>query len=647
MAPVMPWFIFFLVWCVAPSLTETPHNDTHLDVTEAEEWEDAAISLLNETSLAEGTALYPPNTERQHTPLYSTTADPGITTGNTRELPDQGDPLSTPADTQGTSKVSAVTRPPLLVKDSGLPVQSRAAALPSPITNVSSLCVCDLLVERCDVNCCCDPVCTASDFSVFSGCSVTVVTSNSRLCVQDSVLYSINSSSAIPQRVVQNVKIINPDVFCVQTANYQPAFSFITPDIATQNNFDSLLKEFGGLSFNTAINTANSVGSTAARTASRYTYGAAILTPDSFFKLPASLGTNTCTDSNPIGFLVSQDLKCSRNIAISNCSVGALALGTYKDIVILSVPNSQSAVNITINVTSITLQSINGTLTPVIPGEFIPSFDEATQICKFVALSGSYLVTYSDQGTITNITASFTLGAINSSMVPIQQSFKIRFTEEGKNTSSLSGNPGYIVGLPLVAGFKLPQSGIIQSTNRFNQLTILKSSTTQDCLAEDGNRATVLFGHNMLSGCTLRYSMLNSTCQLAADVVLNVLRGQQFPGYVAMFGNSQPENVLDWVPITYISTTQRAVSCYIPVSLALEVRWTKYGSFINPQAKIVNVTQTISHVLIPEHFYGSKKLLQITASVSFVDVSAPAQPGYKAQPTLDAKLPFDFFYPFV
>lgn len=35
-------------------------------------------------------------------------------------------------------------------------------------------------------------------------------------------------------------------------------------------------------------------------------------------------------------------------------------------------------------------------------------------------------------------------------------------------------------------------------------------------------------------------------------------------------------------------------SCQIPVSLEIEVKWTKYGSLANPQARIVNVTATVT-----------------------------------------------------
>ena len=44
---------------------------------------------------------------------------------------------------------------------------------------------------------------------------------------------------------------------------------------------------------------------------------------------------------------------------------------------------------------------------------------------------------------------------------------------------------------------------------------------------------------------------------------------------------------------------------------------------------------------------GANGFVPVTTSVAFVDVSAPAEPGYRAAPTIDAKLPFDFFFPFV
>lgn len=47
-------------------------------------------------------------------------------------------------------------------------------------------------------------------------------------------------------------------------------------------------------------------------------------------------------------------------------------------------------------------------------------------------------------------------------------------------------------------------SGVIQSTNKNGQLTLMRSSAAQDCLAVGGVRTPVLFGYNMVSGCQLR-----------------------------------------------------------------------------------------------------------------------------------------------
>ncbi|XP_056392048.1 tectonic-1 isoform X3 [Hyla sarda] len=508
---------------------------------------------------------------------------------------------------------------------------------------VGSLCVCDLLVNACDVNCCCDPDCSAADFSVFSGCSIPVVTDDSQLCKREAVLYSV-STSTVPERVTETVEINNPNIFCIQSTNYQPAMSFITPDDPTKANFDSLLKEFGGIDFNNE-DVQSTVGSSEARNASKYEYGSPILTRDSYLKIPAPLGTNECTDSNPVGFLDSQDFTCSRNIQIENCLIPALTLGTYKNIEVLTFPSSQNTINVTLQ--AIIIKSIDEAVFRGNLSDYIPSYDNTTGVCNDVVLGGSYTFTYTDKGGITSIAASFILGAIDTNT--FQQNFQIHFIENGTAPTLLSGNPGYVFGLPIVAGFKLPQSGIIQSTNRFGQLTLLKSSSDQDCLVQEGNRTPVLFGYNSISGCKLRLSYIGPEfCKFAKTAILSVLQGQQSPNYVAQFGNSQPENVLDWVPVTINTADQADVQgmCKIPVSLILKISWTKFGSLVNPQAQIVNVEENIIYAQFPNNL-EDVGFIQISSSVTFVDVSQPASPGYKAQPTIDAKLPFDFFYPFL
>ncbi|XP_031751725.1 tectonic-1 isoform X1 [Xenopus tropicalis] len=547
-----------------------------------------------------------------------------------------------------------------------LPVATNTPEPLSPTKINRVVCVCDLLVAHCDDNCCCDPDCNAADIR---GClanempAETAYTEPPEIQVLEGAEEDVPPENNTDHRGVEDSEVIDIGVIASPgdeltrsfgsadqpgarvlpspVTNNPPALSYITPEVPTASNFDSLLALYGGVSFSTT----NSVQNAFVPSATRYEYGSPLLTASAYLSLPAPLGTKECTDRNPVGFLVSQDSTCTWNVSLNNCSVPALTLATYTDVRIIATPNSGNQINITVQ--SIMKKSLDGIFIPSVIDHYVPVLDNTTELCKDVVLGGSYQILYTEQGAITAVNAFLILGVINATLGTVQQSFKVSFVQDGTFPSLLSGNPGYIVGLPVIAGFKEPQSGIIQNTNRFAQLTILRSSAGQNCLTEEGNRAAVLFGYNMVSGCKLQYPV---PCQVAATAILNVLRGQQFPEYVASFGNSQPQNVLDWVPITVVTSTlpqSATADCKIPVSLDLEVRWTKYGSLVNPQAQIVNVTEKITYAFVQNTNSGSGNVLQISTSVTFLDVSAPAQPGYKAPPTIDATLPFDFFRPFV
>ncbi|XP_035746386.1 tectonic-1 isoform X2 [Egretta garzetta] len=374
----------------------------------------------------------------------------------------------------------------------------------------------------------------------------------------------------------------------------------------TSENFDQLLKQFGSASFSAEPDSWNT--NTDAQNPSdandtyRYEYGVPIQTVDAFLRLPSPVVSSWCSDANPAGFLVNQATKCIRSVSVEKCgNTEEVSMLFYISSSILAVPRSSQMV--------------------------------------------SYHITYTDTGEITEAAASFVLGAINKEALSIQQSFEISFTQVNTTPVPLSGNPGYVVGLPIRAGFWPQGSGIIQNTNKYSQLTILQSTSNQDCLAAQGARTPILFGYNMISGCKLRITAAMK-CQPLTQTLLDLLKGQSFPEYVASFGNSQAHDVLDWVPITHVHPSKQS-SCQIPVSLEIEVKWTKYGSLVNPQARIVNITATVTTTTLKQLPSGRERTIPITSSVVFTDVSSPAEPGYKAWPTINAKLPFDFFFPFV
>ncbi|XP_019806075.1 tectonic-1 isoform X4 [Tursiops truncatus] len=489
---------------------------------------------------------------------------------------------------------------------------------PTPVTDVAALCVCDLSPALCDVNCCCDPDCSSVDFSVFSACSIPVVMGDSQFCSQKAAIYSLNFTADPPQRVFKLVNQINPSIFCIHITNYKPALSFINPEVPDESNFDKLMKTSDGFSTNAESDVSLTTKPDAPNTA-KYEYGVHLQTSHSFLRFPSPLTSSLCTDNNPAAFLVNQAVKCTRRINLEQCTeIETLSLAYYSSPKILRVPGSGTKVPITVQ--SIIIQSLNKTLTRLedtdtdVLRPLVLVEAGHDKICTNIILEVKYSLTYTNAGEIIKADVFVLLGAVSSAMVPFQQKFEIYF---------------------------------IQTTNRYGQLTLLRSTAEQDCLAIAGIRTPVLFGYNMQSGCKLRLTKAIA-CRLVAQKVESLLKGQGFPDYVAPFGNSQAQDVLDWVPVHFITQTSHMKdSCQLPVALAIEVKWTKYGSLLNPQAKIVNVTANLISSSFPETNSGNKRTILISTAVTFVDVSAPAEAGFRARPTINARLPFNFFFPFV
>ncbi|XP_009246517.3 tectonic-1 isoform X3 [Pongo abelii] len=499
-----------------------------------------------------------------------------------------------------TFGTSPSTRPPGTPRAPG----PSSGPRPTPVTDVAALCVCDLSPAQCDVNCCCDPDCSSMDFSVFSACSVPVVTGDSQFCSQKAVIYSLNFTANPPQRVFKLVDQINPSVFCIHITNYKPALSFINPEVPDENNFDTLMKTSDGFTLN-AESYISFTTKLDIPTAAKYEYGVPLQTSDSFLRFPLSLTSSLCTDDNPAAFLVNQAVKCTRKINLEQCEeIEALSMAFYSSPEILRVPDSRTKVPITVQ--SIIIQSLNKTLTRREDTDVLqPTLINAGHfsLCMNVVLEVKYSLTYTDAGEVTKADLSFLLGTVSSVVVPLQQKFEIHFLQENTKPVPLSGNPGYVVGLPLAAGFQPHKGGALP-------------------------------------------------CQLVAQKVKSLLWGR-FPDYVAPFGNSQAQDMLDWVPIHFITQSFNRKhfvlqdSCQLPGALVIEVKWTKYGSLLNPQAKIVNVTANLISSSFPEANSGNERTILISTAVTFVDVSAPAEAGFRAPPAINARLPFNFFFPFV
>ncbi|KAA8589194.1 hypothetical protein FQN60_010539, partial [Etheostoma spectabile] len=254
----------------------------------------------------------------------------------------------------------------------------------------------------------------------------------------------------------------------------------------------------------------------------------------------------------------------------------------------------------------------------------------------------AYVIKYDPAGEVVNATVSLVLGFVRAAALSLEQEFQITFAQAGGEDVAVhySGNPAVV-------------TGIARSVDRRDTLSLLHSAEDQDCLQGPHQRSPVLFGVDSVSGCTLRQDSFTlfmsdrcvsstledaANCSLVFQVLLDVLRGPKQAQYVASFGNSPLDYPLDW----------EAQSCSLPLSLHLQIEWTKYGSLVNPQAQIVSIKEVIqTNTTSLDMLSGGSSSLSVRSSVAFVPVSAAALPGSRATPTINARLPFDFFFPFV
>ncbi|XP_077433955.1 tectonic-1-like isoform X4 [Vanacampus margaritifer] len=367
-----------------------------------------------------------------------------------------------------------------------------------------------------------------------------------------------------------------------------------------------------------------------------------------------------CIQTHP--FLFDRRSRCSRRVVLKeDCSsLPAISIDAYTNINLYAGKNEGASV-VPVEMASLVLQSLVGTQNEVMISEEenMKPYLINPNVCSNVVLKVAYLVKYSEAGQIVNAAVHLLLGNVHVTPLTLEQEFSVKFIQEKNKNAPLHnrGNPGYIVGLPILSAQEIAEypllslnvvlTGRVLNINPGDTLSLLQSSANHNCMNSPHQRSPVLFGVDSMSGCTL--SLVDAAnCSLVSQIILDGLRGQTYHQYVATFGNSALHNSLDWVPIKRNYNHRDSQICRIPLSLHLQIEWTKYGFLWNPQGQIVSVEEVIqTNTTSLANFIRGNDALSIRNSVSFKEISAAVFPGYRATPTITAKLPIDFFFPFV
>ncbi|XP_062070747.1 tectonic-3 [Lepus europaeus] len=550
-----------------------------------------------------------------------TSSVPGPGTPDTPGTP--GTPGGTlQPSSEGTAASSA--GPELSTVDSTLATPSAPGNKTVDLFPVLPVCVCDLTPGTCDVNCCCDRDCyLLHPRTVFAFCLPGSVRSSSWVCIDNSLIF--RSNSPFPSRVFLDSNGIQQ--FCVHVNNTKLNY-FQKLQKVNATNFQDLATEFGGESFTSTTQTQSPLPF--------YKAGDPILTyfPKwsvlSLLRQPAGVGAGgLCSESNPAGFLESKSTTCTRffkNLA-SSCTLDpALDAASYYNFTVLKVPRGMT------DLQNLKLQ------VPVTPASQTDPPLLAGNTCRNVVSQVIYEIETNGTFGIQTVTVSF--GQTNLTVEPgtsLQQHFIIRFRSFQQSTAASlpgprSGNPGYIVGKPLLA----------LTGDMSHSMTLLQSQGNGICSVK---RHEVQFGVNAMSGCKLRLS--KDGCRGQQQEIYQALHGQPRPEHVAIFGDADPAQRGGWTRILSRSCSVSAMNCTscctIPVSLEIQVLWAYLGLQSNPQAHVSRARFLYQCQTIRD----SQQITEVflTTLVNFVDITQKPEPP-RGQPRVDWKLPFDFFFPF-
>ncbi|XP_020030635.1 tectonic-3 isoform X2 [Castor canadensis] len=556
----------------------------------------------------QGTWLQPSLTPSWEVPT-SLVLEP-VTQDGTSQSPVEN---ATPRDVPGISTVG-----PTLVTPSA-PGNKTMNLFP-----VLPICICDLTPGACDINCCCDRDCyLLHPRTVFSFCFPGSVRSSSWVCVDNSLIF--RSNSPFPSRVFVDSNGIKR--FCVHVNNSKLNYFQKLQKVNT-TNFQALAAEFGGELFNSALQTEPPLPF--------YRAGDPILTyfPKwsviSLLRQPAGVGAGgLCAESNPAGFLESKSTTCTRffrDLASSCTSDPAMDATSYYNFTVLKVPRGITD-----------LQNIQFQVPVTLASQASPPF-LAENTCQNIVSQVIYEIETNGTFGIQRVSVSF--GQTNLTVQPgvsLQQDFTIHFRAFQQSiaaspTGPRSGNPGYIVGKPLL---------VLTGTIR-HSMSLLQSQGNGICSV---NRHEVQFGVNAVSGCKFR--LKEEDCHHMQQEICQTLHGSPRPEYIAIFGNADPSQKGEWTRILSrncsVSAENCTSCCLIPVSLEIQVLWAYVGLQSNPQAHVSGARFLYQHKSIQDSQNGAE--VSLTTLVNFVDITQKPEPP-RGQPRMDWKLPFDFFFPF-
>nr|CAH8873976.1 unnamed protein product [Trichobilharzia regenti] len=327
-------------------------------------------------------------------------------------------------------------------------------------------------------------------------------------------------------------------------------------------------------------------------------------------------------------------------------------------------------------------------------------------VCSNVPVSVYFKITYEVIGLITGVEIKAIFSDVMETFV---QKYEVEFVQvNSSNSVPLSGNPGYLIGRPIVSA-KVNRTELTSLGYSGNTGTVTTMIPTTDVkLSNEGVKQTlnngvwnilaggqcgtliqdkgvliepIRFGEDVFSGCTLNLPSFEKLTRPEMDWTtrciqyqsliwktvlspLGIASGQNSKGLGINFIPEKPDSIAiwpiskgnrssEWIPIQNLisdnfPSTPRGLNgyCYqLLVGQEIEIQYSRYGSMKLPQNQIVGAK---SNYIYGDIFLMKPNVnIEITQRVRFVDVTPVAEIREKLLPYFLLRLPSDFFYPFV
>ncbi|CAM9640361.1 unnamed protein product, partial [Phaeothamnion confervicola] len=315
--------------------------------------------------------------------------------------------------------------------------------------------------------------------------------------------------------------------------------------------------------------------------------------------------------------------------------------------------------------------------------------------CVNALVGACYTVWHDGDGAVTAVEADLTVTNVpatagnnagdddgdSTDYIDVQQSFTVQFRGSADVARSgdlgnfvnrsRSGNPGYLVGLPVLSGTPSDSGTYVAAAQSGLQILGGGDGTCDSAVSSSSTVAavsSVLFGYDILGCCALALTRVeleemcsgggpHMSANGATPTALNLTQS-----LIGAFGNADPLDPGQWLALEAAAVAGTALwddvagACNgVAATLDVRLLHTRVGPKASPQSKIVAVSASYSKddwVWATEDGSGgggsgtATQTFVLCAAATFVAYQAAPDEYTPPPPPVALTLPWDLFYPF-